>query len=144
MAMFFRCDLDNFNFMQYVKVDKSMVDNCKKEILAKLNDKKELQLCEYHYELRNYRLVYNKDNAEQQFKKFVDKISYFMAMQEALMNLVHEGLIIPLSSRNMVDNSICINYESSQGMSTRMGIRHINLPIIPYQSFMLVPSEAYK
>lgn len=139
--------IDNYNPMNALHVTVSDVEQWEKKILEQLNKNQYVHLSEVLSTLQNQSLQYRKDEAESVFKEFSNKVSDFMAYQEALFQLMNKGEIMPVKIPNAYTYDgygVRIRYAESSGMSTTSGERVFNVPIFVYEHFIRTPSRLNK
>lgn len=93
--------------------------------------------------ITNIELHYNRENYEDEFKRFTEKISNFMAFQEALFNLMTKGKIMPVNISTIISGRrtyVRVSYSERQGTSTFSGDTDISIPILVHETFMLKPT----
>lgn len=139
--------IDNYNPMKEIHVTGADVEQWEKKILKQLQDKQYVHLYEEFNVFQNQFLQYRKDEAESVFKEFSNKVSDFMAYQEALFQLMNKGEIMPVKIPNAYTYDgygIRIRYAESSGMSTTSGERVFNIPIFVHEHFIRTPSRLNK
>lgn len=139
--------IDNYNPMQEINVTGKDVEDCKKQILKQLDNNQYIHLSERFSELRKFSFNYRGEDATQVFLSFSTKVSSFMAFQEALLQLVHEGEIMPVKIPNTYSFEgfeLRANYSETSGGCTTTGQRTLNVPVFAHEHFIRCPSRLTK
>ncbi len=135
--------IDSYNFMKNIRVIEDGVKFYKEKILKRLKTEDYIKLSDEFNGLSNYEINCNNQEVERELDKFTERLSDFMAYQEALHDMVIEGKLIPIKITNMSscgNFNIRIQYSIRNGMSTLKGYKDIGIPILENNTFMLKPS----
>lgn len=139
--------IDNFNVMDNIEVTESMVSDWKIHILNHIKEKKTFSLNDIFFNLtKNIKVIeYNADTFQSSIKQLINKISEYMACQEACMDLVIDREIMPVgfryNSNHNFSNSATLSIEFIEHMESQStatcGNSIDNIPFIPYDTFIL-------
>lgn len=133
---------ENYNPLDNVKVTREDVKQQERLALNQLERKQYISIREKFFALQDQTLEYSVSDADIVFQQLTNRISEFMAYQEALFNLMRQGEIMPVNTNaySIGETNIRIKFaERSSGCITS-GQRHLNIPIFVHDYFVRTPS----
>lgn len=139
--------IDQYNSMEYINVNSDMVAKHKRIIINYFENNKFFYLANSFVKLHEINeLQYYIESYENDIEHLNNKISEFMALQEALFSLMNEGYIMPvkvpfgeyISKHYITINCIERNLNEYSGIIS--GKIDIYIPIYVHEVFIKKPS----
>lgn len=135
--------IDSYDFLGKIKVYKEMIDFFKDKVLSSLKRNKYVHLSDEFSVLGNYSIKCSIETELDELDKFSKELSKFMAYQEALYEMMVDGILMPVKITNTYSYgnfNVKINYSVRSGNCTTSSECDISIPILENHTFMLKPS----
>ena len=138
---------DSFDLRQ-IKVAQDMVEECERTILSKLNGMDLLDIKDEFNKINRITIEYQNDDVKKEkIQNITNKVSYFMAFQEAAYNLMIRGELMPVASKDRYNNpniELVVNYIKKAGNVTTTGSTRHPIPFLIHDLFIRTPSKRIK
>lgn len=127
----------------YLDVNSKLVEEKKEIIKRELKSTKIINLFSLFNDLEIRNVTLEEDFTHPTFKNFFNKISEFMAIQEALQNMIIDKEILPIVYNYPISTELTINIKHKKQVlgGTHISDSIMEIPRLIYNSFVIVPSK---